>query len=266
MITPLHITFGSPAASKLKESFEINAELKGEVLPLTEDLSIGPLKQIHDNEGQVKRKAWLSKIAANTSDLPYLLESDLDKYELIRSNLGTRDIYIWCGSDSNSHIGYLKLMSEIPNFPDRIFLLDYPEMIQYPIGIFPFLHIGLLSASEIGKLNKYFRPLSYKEKNILVNAWLEISKTNSVLRVIEESKIVNVGEDYFDQMLVSYCTNDCKKSAWIVGEVLVEVFDRWQTANDSFLNWRLKELVKMGKLDYEGTLNEMRDYSVKLKE
>jgi len=264
MNAPLHITFGSFAASVLKESFEINAELKGDVLPLIEDLSIGPLRKIQDETGQEKRTAWLSKIGANTSSLPYLLESDRDKYELIRSNLGLRDIYIWCGSDSKSHIGFLRLMYAITEFSDRIFILQFPTMIQYPIGEFPFRTIALLRPEQIGSLNHFFKLLNSKQFSDFPNEWLEMSNNNSVLR-IENDKIVHVADDFFDEMLLSKCTNDFKKSARVVGEVLVDVFDRWQTAHDAYLNWRLKELVKMGKLDYDGILKEMLDYHVKIK-
>ena len=84
MSSPIHITFGTFAESYLKQSFEFNPALSGETISLNEDLSIGPLRDIHMEHGRAARTAWLSQIGANTSSLPYLLSSDLPTYEIIR--------------------------------------------------------------------------------------------------------------------------------------------------------------------------------------
>ncbi|SKB44043.1 DUF1835 domain-containing protein [Daejeonella lutea] len=264
MTSPIHITFGTFAESYVKQSFEFNPALAGEIIALNEDLSIGPLRDIHMEDGRTARTAWLSEIGAHTSSLPYLLSSDLATYEIIKAITSSQPIYIWCGADTKSHLGFLRLMFELSDLNLNIFILRYPKTVQYPIGEFPFLHVGLLRPGQIAELDVLFESLGQAERNTYINDWVEISNSDSLLRM-EFGDIKHVGDDYLDDKLIMRCTSDFRGSAWIVGETLADIFDQWQTACGSYLNWRLKELVRMGKLDYQGVLYEIRDYSVRLK-
>jgi hypothetical protein len=266
MTTRLHVTFGRFAEHALKCAFEVNDELKGDTLALAQDLSIGPLQDLETKHGQINRAEWLSMITRNTVSRNHLLEPDDEKYQAIRSAIGHRDVYLWLGSDSNSRISFMKLTFELRDINGPVFILDYPEYIEYPKRTSPFQHIGLLRSEQIHALYNNFRLLSSKERDIQANAWRAISDNESTIRVInEEGDIDHVGENYFDELLISFCTCEFRKSARIVGEALWEIFTRGQSIDDAFLGWRLRELVRLNILCYEGTLGEFRNYNIKLK-
>src|SRR5579871_3017037 len=54
----IHIVFQPGDIDVLKKAFELDAFLQGELLGITDDLSVGPVKDIFTPEGREARAAW----------------------------------------------------------------------------------------------------------------------------------------------------------------------------------------------------------------
>lgn len=77
----------------------------------------------------------------------------------------------------------------------------------------------------------------------------------------------SVQEDYFDQFIIE-CAKRVSadkgfiKAPIVIGEALGLVE---QLVGDTFLEYRLKQLIKKEVFEFVGSLEEMRFYSVKLR-
>lgn len=97
--------------------------------------------------------------------------------------------------------------------------------------------------------------------------WDRISGSVECLRVWKENEVYSVQEDYFDQFIIECAKSvgadrEFLKAPRVIGEALGLVE---QLVGDTFLEYRLKQLIKQEVFEFEGSLDEMRFYSVKLR-
>ncbi|MDR2992354.1 MAG: DUF3658 domain-containing protein, partial [Bacillus cereus] len=101
----------------------------------------------------------------------------------------------------------------------------------------------------------------------LENEWNHLSDRTEFLRVWKENEVHSVHEEYFDQFILDCAKKvgadkEFLKAPRVIGEALGLVE---QLVGDTFLEYRLKELIKREVFEYKGSLDQMRLYSVKLR-
>ena len=83
---------------------------------------------------------------------------------------------------------------------------------------------------------------------------------NSNLRVYEDNQVKSVRVDYFDEMILHYTNRKFMHSARTVGEVIGRAESY---VSDTFIFWRVTELIRNGKIVYRGNLESMRELEIK---
>jgi hypothetical protein len=96
--------------------------------------------------------------------------------------------------------------------------------------------------------------------------WLSLSENFGSLRLWENDEIKIVSEDYYDDFIIEKAKKLLSKekgfipSARLIGEVYGHIE---QYVSDQFLEYRLRELIEKGIFEFKGSLEEMRNYSIK---
>lgn len=129
---------------------------------------------------------------------------------------------------------------------------------------------GELPPESLALLQKSFieLPCLTVEKRMQFECeWDRLSNSTEFLRVWKENEVHSVQEDYFDQFIIECAKSigadrEFLKAPRVIGEALGLVE---QLVGDTFLEYRLKELIKQEVFEFIGSLDEMRFYSVKLK-
>ncbi|HDR8530216.1 TPA: DUF3658 domain-containing protein, partial [Bacillus thuringiensis] len=127
-----------------------------------------------------------------------------------------------------------------------------------------------LPPESLALFQKSFAKLPYLTEEKRMNfehEWDRLSKSIECLRVWEENEVHSVQEDYFDQFIIECAKSvganrEFLKAPRVIGEALGLVE---QLVGDTFLEYRLKQLIKQEVFEFEGSLDEMRFYSVKLR-
>lgn len=102
------------------------------------------------------------------------------------------------------------------------------------------------SPENIKELYYKIYPLTANKKRKYAQLWDKWSLSDAVLRIIDEDyNIVELAEDYSDNMILSRCSNEYQPVVSIVAHVLSDI--NFQ-AGDIYLSKRMRELVKQGKL------------------
>lgn len=262
LIEPIHIVCGHSAAGTLKQSFDINPILKGEIWVLQDDLSIGPIHNLDSIEGRKYRMRWFNQIT-NSNQFEDTKTKILQK---IKTHSAIQPFYLWFGKDTNTVLAFAQLLYDFKDLDINWFSISYPEKLyDYPSGRDLFININILNPSQVSELTRYIGNLHDAERAELVSKWQNLTKTNSNLRItLENGEIVHKEVTNFDDYLLKLCSKTPQKSAVIIAGAVIALSNTYNHIGDQFLNWRLKELVKKEMLKHKGTLNEIRDYQVQL--
>lgn len=89
------------------------------------------------------------------------------------------------------------------------------------------------------------RPLFHEEKESLLKEWQTIQAENAPLRLLRNGKVTGLPADYIDNELFGFIGEREVKIADLCQEFLQDELSRKLT----FLLWRLRQLIKEGKID-----------------
>jgi hypothetical protein len=112
--------------------------------------------------------------------------------------------------------------------------------------------------------------LTQHEREDFEKEWLSLSASQETLRIWRNGRIHSVPEDYYDEYMIKRAkklhgktkTKEWMKSARLIGDALGHLD---QYVGDSFLEYRLKKLIEADVFEWEGSLEAMRYYSVRLR-
>lgn len=261
----VNICFSESAGGTFRVAIKMN-QLHGQqkVIVLSDDLSQGTI------EGGVnieKRSNWWKSIDEEEYFTDYeemdLKEIYSEFYNEI-SKIDDKDtLYLWYGS-SKEFCGMLYTLELLKDRDLNIYLINVTDMIiRYKDTIHLVKGTGEIMPDNIDKYISLKQKLDSNKYGELLSTWELLKKDNSILRIFKNEKIKSEDENYFDMDILKYTPKEFRKSARIVGSVMgnseVEI-------SDDYIFWRVKELVKSGKVDYSGKFGIMREMEIKITE
>lgn len=250
----LHIVNGKSAAGSLKQLFKEDA--LNEVYCFEDFLSIGPLFNIDTKIGQEKRKLYFSELANKiNSDYPLnTITNSLSNFKNIDFT-PYKDITIWYGNNAPEYLLMLLCCKFIEN--KKLYKVNVSkEKIEDRIP----LAVGECRLEVLKELINSSTKIS-KENHIAYNKqWNEITLSDSKLRVKKNDVIESVSESYYDELIISQCTDNYLFALRIVGATMGRTE---QLIGDDFISYRLKYLIEKKKINYSGDLNNIRTLQVK---
>ncbi|HDR4441402.1 hypothetical protein BK720_06820 [Bacillus thuringiensis serovar brasilensis] len=274
----IHIGFGDSACGNLKSAFSKNNEYKNEqIICINEDFSIGPIYKLESNKGLQERKQWLKEVLTKTGsilDKDYLgwIEITLNKNSHIAKEIPTDSkVIIWHGDNASDQIGlrFVAFLLQNNNIQfEEVNVTEYSRQIEYKVHDLQNKEIPhvIKSLGEMPpeltldalQLKKSMSSLTIES---LINDWEKWAQTKDVLRIILKGKIVAVPEDYYDLSILENTLNEYQNASHIVGDVMGESDQR---IGDTYLAYRVYQLIQQGKLSYQGDLGFLRKFEIRL--
>ncbi|EJQ30517.1 DUF1835 domain-containing protein [Bacillus cereus] len=270
--THVHIAFDDSTAGCLKYMLSKEELFEESVVAFSEFFSIGPIYRLHTNEGQLARQKWLiNNLTAYDS---YFEEEYLSRFIATIEELHTipveTPITIWKADNAHEHVGLSFVMAQLKD-KKNIRVINTSEASREILKQeYDIRGTGELPPESLALFQKSFIKLPYltEEKRMkFENEWDRLSESIECLRVWKENEVHSVQEDYFDQFIIECAKSvgadrEFLKAPRVIGEALGLVE---QLVGDTFLEYRLKQLIKQEVFEFEGSLDEMRFYSVKLR-
>lgn len=261
-----HIIFNEFSRETLLHSNKLVIN-NNSIVSLDDDLRVGPISNF-DSENEIeKRKKWMSNVLENTiwtEKVISNIEKGYDKIETIVSSKKHKTFYLWSFKNSLDILATAKLISKLIKLNVSIFIPDSTKVTIKNLSGESFSPKSLveINSSQVDRVLEHFKKLEPKQLFKWEVLWNEIKSKNSLLRILnDEGEIEFRDETFFDNILKSFCSNEFQKASEIIANTLVETEFG---VSDWFLNWRMKELSRIKKIETIGKLNEMRDYKVKI--
>ncbi|WP_377864672.1 DUF1835 domain-containing protein [Bacillus sp. R86525] len=266
-----HITFGDSAYGNLKYVFQKNNEYKNEkVICINEDFSIGPIYKLESTKGIQERKQWLKEVLTTigpTSEIDYLdwIETTLKQNPQIVEEIPSGSkVILWHGENVSDAIGLRFVLSLLQNKNihfEEVNVTDFSHHIEYKVQDLqdkeiPYVLKSLreMPSELILEALQMKKELSQVQVHSLIQDWEKWSQTNGVLRIIEDGQITTVSEDYYDVSILENTSNEYQRVSRIVGEVMGK---NEQRIGDTYLTFRVHQLIQQGKLNYQGDQAKM---------
>lgn len=252
----IHIVFQHNDIETLQKAIELDASLTGDIVYIKDELAVGPLGNIYETDGYQARRDWLKEVLEFS---PYVEELDMvDDKMTVHNLLKTLDekpdetVWIWAAQNQHDVCGYYWLMTQLKPYQGRVFILYLNNLpfindkggIFYPTNLFEIL------PKEIIKAKKLNRPITLSEFEIDPDEWKKICTENGIVRVLEGGKkIASKDATYYDKDILQAVTAEPQK----LNKIFATLFGKMKLrAGDTFIAWRMRNLIKEGKLELQG--------------
>ncbi len=250
----INICFSQSAGGSFKHAISTNElEDNQKVIVLFDNLSQGSIKAGVNIEERIN---WCN-IFKGEDPLKPFADYDIDElkenYNAFHDEISKVDnsdtLYLWYGS-SGEFCGMLYTLELLKNRNLNIYLVNVKDTVIKRKEIeFQARSTGEIIPENIEKYAAAKRKLDSNEYRELLDAWESLKKDNSILRVLKDGKVESVNENYFDIDILKYTPKEFRNPIRTVGEVLGKSEER---ISDEYIFWRIKELIKAGKIEYNG--------------
>lgn len=275
----VHIVFDRAFAGALRHAFRKKKYASSEKIICVPDvLSIGPVESLHTKQGIENRYRWLeAKIRDEWG------ERDEEKLEFIRAVREISAIHpyqritMWAGENAAEQTGLrfaayllqgrLHDISELNTTRafEKVHAASFGEEVQQVL-----MKSGELSSEQLLDIYAYYEPHPWNRarRQALEREGELLMVDESLLRIWEYGELWSSDEDRLDgfimqcakELLAEY-GDEFFNVLRLVGEVLGRME---QYTGDEWIEYRVRELIRQGELEFEGDLGSWRGYRVKV--
>ncbi|WP_207493890.1 DUF1835 domain-containing protein [Aridibaculum aurantiacum] len=266
----IHVVFEKANVEALRKSFELDPSMDGEIAEVQDDFAVGPLADVDTEEGAAARLQWWKDILAGGHNEGLADDGHVDDQKVVRELKAKLDenpeeiVWIWAAQNKHDVSGYYWLMSQLTEYQGRIYILYLNNLpfinekgnIFYPTNLFQ------IQPKEFVKAKKLARVITPSEFEVDPDEWTKLCNEDKGVRQLEGGKkLVSRGYDYYDNELLKFVTKEWQKG----NKLLQQYFSKSkEITGDSYLLWRLKYLVEVGKIEMQGDWRNMKDFQVRL--
>jgi hypothetical protein len=273
----IHILFGPSPAGGLKVALkDLGLEKKDSVISFWDMFSVGPIRRLHEMHGKGNRLDWMKRLINDRDILDFQLTNQqaIDQIATIPTG---EHVTIWVADNAHEQTGLCYTLFLLKDKDIDIHIINttqlHNENFKQKDIIYTVLHTGEVSPEKlqiIYQQSKQQPPLTQHEREDFEKEWLSLSASQETLRIWRNGRIHSVPEDYYDEYMIKRAkklhgktkTKEWMKAARLIGDVLGHLD---QYVGDSFLEYRLKKLIEADVFEWEGSLEAMRYYSVRLR-
>ncbi len=250
-----HIVFDSVGAGRIATAMDLDEALDGETILIGDDYSVGPIQDLFSDEGRAERRKWWAMIREESSSELSGQDADGETIRNIVQRMGEEEfdqIWIWVAPNVRDVAGYFWLISQLNAFAGRIYLVSLNNLpfINEKGNVFYPISLSEIPAREFIKARKLARPLSTAEFDTDTDEWFRLASENKNLRLLDGGKkIIQQPDEYYDRAILNFIQPAFQKLPRIIHQFLLKSAEK---INESFLHWRLKQLVASGAADQQG--------------
>lgn len=272
----VHILFGYGYLKPILK--ELGKYEEEPVIAVYDNFAVGPIGELHKENGQKQRFEWLkNSLHFTEEDFGEHVEGFQRSILQINSIPNGVPISIWISENAHEQTGLLFVLYMLKQRSNNISIINtaklYGKLFKSKAKRYTPFHSGGIIPEELKDIYKYVQEnhsyVTEVELNHFKDQWLSLTNQDETLRLWENRELKSVSEDYYDELIIEMAKKIMgkrKKKIFIQAlRIIGEVYGRIdQYVGDTFLEYRLRKLIEIGAFKYEGSLEAMHTYSVKL--
>ena len=260
-----HVVFGESIEGAMQL-----LQLPDPTMALTDDLSAGPLGDMLSEGTGEERVQWWTQVLAPPN--PRYLERLKRSWQQFRTWLLSRNsdeaVVMWAAENPAEMTGYLAVIAYLPaTAPVSIINVNQADARVYNTADVQYFikHTGEIVLDKLEALMDHAIPLSQSARNDAIARWHRLIESPGYLRHITNGQVETVAVDYWDPFIIDQAHALLRRQQPISAVRLVgECLGRHpQITNDALIFWRIRCLIESGTFAYSGSLDSMRDCSIR---
>lgn len=250
-----HLVLGGSAAGTV--SALVSREAGQRVVPLDDNLSMGPLLHLDTPHGVAERGRWVGRLFKTIgADVAFDEIVDGIGLPVLDQLCGAEGNYIvWCGTNADEQLMLRAVMAKLPGKAMKIVDVGRLGTEGHRLRAVAECPPGALRRA----LSEAWTPGEHHIR-VLGKEWAEWISRTGTLRICREGRVVDVSEDYFDAAIRAAVPPEFGSAAKVVGRVLGESQD---VIGDAFINYRLRRLVEAGAVEALNAEGDLRSLKVR---
>lgn len=241
----IHIIVGDEAAQNLVAAFELDENLKGEVLVWKDTLNIGPIATDDKPMDGVRTTFWRQYLGDE-------FEGVMDTYRLHqwieKAKEEEEPMCLWMAPCVSDVCVYYYLLTQFKDYPGMFHLINIDSLpfLNEKGQVFYPKDFSEVPPKEFVKTKRLLREISPADYETDGDDWGRLQEENTMVRVYKGGKdIASENEAYFDKFLFSCVEKEAKRGSKIIRHALQKIN---QGVSDIFLYGRLKAMANNGQI------------------
>jgi hypothetical protein len=246
-MSTLHILFSASAAGTLRQVLTVRGS-GDEVVGFADCLAMGPIAGGDPDE----RAAWFEAHVPERFGWGWIADSTRDFLSAIRAWRGKRLVWI-APQSACEQCGLQWFFEQVAGgAAGPMIIADAPLSGGWRDA--PPLGLGELPAELVAGLLDRAPRRQWPDARASGDVWRRLRGEDGLLRIVERGALRTVAEDHFDDLLLGSCSGEWRKWSRVVGDAMTKAMERSHHTGDAFYLWRLRELVRLGRIECRGEL------------
>lgn len=242
----IHLIVGDDAAQNLIAAFELDENLKGDVLVLKDTLGIGPIATDEKGHDGVRTTFWRHYLGDE-------FEGSMDEHSIKKIKekaLEAKEpVCLWMAPCVSDVCAYYHLLTQFKDAPGvfHIINIDSLPFLNEKGAVFYPKNFSEILPKEFVKTKRLLKEVTPAHYEIDGEEWQKLQSENAMVRVYKGGKdIESADETFFDQALYLSVTKEAQRGSKIVRQALAKID---QTVSDLFLLERLHVMASNGQIN-----------------
>ncbi len=253
----IHVVFQQADVAVLRKAIDLDASLQGDVFEIKDEFAVGPLQELHTEEGWEARLEWWRTILKQAPYGSELVGSFDDRHTVraIRERLiasPDEQLWVWMGQNGHDVCGYFWLLNELAGLQGRVYILFMNNLpfINEKGGLFYPSTLHEILPKEFIKAKKLSRTITASEWETDMEEWNRFAADNRIVRLLEGGKKITGREaDFYDTDILGTLTEEPQKGNRAMHHILSKMKIK---TGDVYLLHRMIRLAQTGQLELTG--------------
>lgn len=259
----IHIITGNDAAKNLEAAFELDQNLRGEIVILQDNLSFGPVcaEDAEAKHNEIRTAFW--KRITRSEELEYI-DENLIKLLIVKAQREEEPVCFWLSPNAADVCAYFWLLPYFkahPGMLHTINIIGLPFLNEKGQLFYP-THFSQIPSKEFSKTKRLLREVTPAEYETEGDEWQRFVTENKHIRIYEGGKKIACKEEsYFDTQIKNTVGPDFQKASKIVNEVVKK---STHFPHPAFIENRIRELIASVEITAQGDLTKTsKDFEIK---
>lgn len=272
----VHVVVGDSFAGSMKQALlGLQRDNSDKLIVLWENYGIGPLPRFGPGEELGTRREWFTDHISGSLEI---YEDYGDQIRQLQNQIASipeqADITVWTGHNGNEQTGLRLAVYLLQGRGNRISIRNAGARIETkfrrPGYEFWYLHSGEIPADKLADIlpEEPEKELASPERERLEREWESLAASGKVLRLWRGGRLEEADADYYDAFILEKLdelmsereAGSFLRTARVVGEVIGHAD---QFIGDSYIEYRIRQLIYDGILEIKGVPSAMRYYKIR---
>lgn len=256
----VHISYGDSAKSCILEAIELHNLVGSKVIVSRDDFTQGPLTGCGPEDDFSSRISYWSIVDREISfgiDVATFYKESIELFD----DLDNTEVLVWQGDSAHDILATAWLMYYLQHRNIEWYIIDLGSISpENENNGLPAVNLAMFSPEQVIGLYKYKQVLPSESIQIYIQLWKSMVAQNGAYRIKKGDELISVSEDYHDAFILGHMSTEMEQASKTIGKIME---GSNHSLSDTTIEWRIRKLIELGLVQYEGDLKLMSEYKVR---